>query len=106
MQTDPAFRERMRYYDMVRTYKRHYGITFERYCEMFEEQLGRCAICERKFEQKTCYTSNRNNKLCVDHNHDTGAVRGLLCGDCNRGIGFFRENKIALNKAIQYLGGD
>lgn len=42
-------------------------------------------------------------KLCLDHNHQTGKVRGLICDSCNRGLGFFRDDVNKLNNAIRYL---
>ena len=60
---------------------------------LLEEQDYRCAICLVSIELDAH----------VDHNHDTKAVRGLLCGQCNRGIGMFRENIEALERASAYL---
>lgn len=62
---------------------------------MFDEQKGRCAICETEI---TAYkTAN------VDHCHTTGKVRGLLCFLCNSGLGKFKDDKGRLQKAIEYL---
>lgn len=58
-------------------YKRLFGITLEEYDRMFEEQNGLCAICRKP---------PKNYRLAVDHDHDTGAVRGLLCPPCNRAL--------------------
>jgi hypothetical protein len=68
-----------------------YGIEPEQYDTMFEKQKGLCAICQK------------NKKLCVDHNHFTGEIRGLLCHDCNRGLGSFRDNIDFLKRALEYL---
>jgi hypothetical protein len=59
---------------------------------MERAQEGECAICGEK-----------SDKLFVDHNHKTGLVRGLLCHQCNCGIGFFRESVPAILSAIDYL---
>lgn len=75
-----------------------YGITPEDYDAMLEKQEHACAICE-----KPC-TSGR--RLSVDHDHETGEVRGLLCGACNRLLGFARESEDVLRSAISYLNGD
>lgn len=73
-----------------------YGISLEIYNNMRENQDYRCAICTRS-ESQFAY------KLAVDHCHKTGQIRGLLCIDCNTGLGKFRDNKYVLLKAISYL---
>lgn len=78
-----------------KTRKQKYGITPEAYALMHQQQGGVCAICKR-----TC-TCGRS--LAVDHNHVTGAIRGLLCSRCNRGIGLFNESVDYLNSAISYI---
>lgn len=75
-----------------------YGITSEQRTEMFEAQKGCCKICGK-------HESEQRRALAVDHCHTTGAVRGLLCDNCNRGIGYFRDNPEVLKAAIKYLGG-
>jgi hypothetical protein len=77
--------------------KRSYGITLEEYNTMAEEHNFVCAICSK---QETHY---RNKVLSVDHCHNTGEVRGLLCSSCNKGIGQFNDDIEALNCAINYL---
>ena len=72
-----------------------YGITLDEYREMEARQGAVCAIC-----QKPCKTGR---DLAVDHNHATGAVRALLCGKCNKGIGLFDEDPDRMLDAISYL---
>ena len=74
-----------------RTRSRVYGISVEALLAMEEAQAGRCAICER--------VAN----LVVDHDHVSGQVRGLLCGQCNSGLGLFGDDIQRLAKAIAYL---
>lgn len=74
--------------------KSKYGITLEAYDLFFEAQQGRCAICGNK---------QRNKRLAVDHDHQTGKVRGLLCVSCNMGLGCFKDHIDYLSKAITYL---
>lgn len=62
---------------------------------MFVEQKGVCAICGGP--------GGPHKSLAVDHHHGTGSVRGLLCGNCNNGLGRFRDNPEFLAKAITYL---
>ena len=75
-----------------------YGITLADYDRMFQEQHGRCAICGSEDPGK-----HKSEHLCVDHDHETGKVRGLLCHPCNRGLGLFKDNTNSLAAAIQYL---
>lgn len=77
--------------------KRMYGITLEEYNALLKKQDHKCAIC------KGYESSYRNEVLSVDHNHDTGKIRGLLCNTCNRGLGLFKDNEENLINAINYL---
>ena len=72
-----------------------YGITADQYDEMLTAQGGVCAICGC-----TCSSGRR---LAVDHNHSTGAVRALLCGDCNVTLGKMKESPALLRAAAAYL---
>ena len=76
--------------------KRNFNITLEDYNEMFARQEGKCAIC--KIHQKYLKVT-----LAVDHNHSTGKVRGLLCSNCNTGLGHFKENPNLFDRAKEYL---
>ena len=75
---------------------KQYGITIEEYNTIFETQDGCCAICG-------AHQSALKNKLCIDHDHETDEVRGLLCSSCNKGLGIFKDDTNALQKAIEYL---
>ena len=72
--------------------KHKYGLTHEDYERMYQAQDGRCAICKQPFDN-----------LCVDHNHKTGRVRGLLCVPCNAALGSFKDDVQHLRRAILYL---
>lgn len=79
-----------------------FGITLDEYNAISASQGGVCAICkmpEGIFDKK----ANRFRSLAVDHDHGTGAVRGLLCGACNKALGLFRDNVEIINKACEYL---
>lgn len=78
-----------------RHYKKKYGITIEQYHEMFKQQKGKCAICQK-------YRS-RTRKLSVDHHHKTGKVRGLLCTRCNFAIGYANEDVKIIDNMKLYL---
>ena len=77
-------------------YKTTYGITLEEYNNLFQLQNGKCKICERsQLEFK--------RRFAVDHCHSTNEVRGLLCQNCNTGLGNFKDNMVNLQKANTYL---
>ena len=80
--------------------KCRYGITPEEYEEMHERQRGVCAICGRAEKRRL---NGRVTRLSVDHDHETGRVRGLLCWACNRAIGLLQEDRRVLEHAISYL---
>lgn len=79
-----------------------YGITPEMYQERRKKQKNRCALCGRK-EHRIHYKTGKRQSLSVDHNHETGKVRELLCRDCNLGLGMFQHCPNLLLKAIKYL---
>lgn len=74
--------------------KAKYGITSTDYDRMHAAQGGVCKICGNH---------QRYQKLAVDHDHQTGALRGLLCVMCNRGIGMFFDSPLRLIRAAEYL---
>ncbi len=74
-------------------YGKKYGISVANYEEMSSYQKGCCAIC-----------GVTPPILCVDHDHATGSVRGLLCRKCNTGLGNFRDSPSFLMRAASYLG--
>ena len=76
-----------------------FRITPEDWDALYEKQGGVCWICGDSGED------HRWGRLMVDHCHETGAVRGLLCSCCNTGIGLFQDNPIRLQKAVEYLNG-
>lgn len=81
--------------------KRYYGITDEQFTEMFKEQGGVCAICKKPPHRKR--KDGNPFVLSVDHCHTTGEVRGLLCSDCNFGIGKLKHDPALLRAAIEFL---
>lgn len=74
---------------------RKYGITLQRYRELSARQGGVCAIC---LQPETIRL-----RLSVDHCHDSGAVRGLLCAKCNAGIGSLQDSVVVVERALLYL---
>jgi len=76
-----------------------YGIGLEDYDRMLAEQNGRCLICGKPEER----APKQGNCLSVDHDHVTGAVRGLLCVHCNAILGYAEDGPHVLRMAIHYL---
>lgn len=82
--------------------RQRYGITVEEYFRLLEEQGGRCAVC-RGLPEEVNKPKHWTDVLCVDHCHDTGVVRGLLCNDCNLVVARAHTSDI-LRRAVEYLG--
>jgi len=85
--------------------KQVYGITYEHYVNMFEQQNGCCAICKQSLilfgtKDQTHLIAN------VDHCHTTNKIRGLLCRKCNTAIGLLNDNVTVLRLAAEYLEKD
>lgn len=84
----------------VNSKKKHlrskYNLTLVEYNNKLKQQDHKCAICGTD-------EVDLDRSLCVDHDHETNAVRDLLCNACNTGIGMFKEDITILQKAIAYL---
>lgn len=77
--------------------RHHYKIEPEQYDAMIISQSGLCAICGRQMPGRS---------ECIDHDHETGAPRGILCQDCNQGLGRFDDDAERLQRATDYLRAD
>jgi len=78
--------------------KKSYGITELEYDNLLKSQDNKCAICKSDDNKR-----KNSNYFFIDHNHDTGKVRGLLCDKCNKLLGSSFDNINILKKAIEYL---
>lgn len=87
----PGYREYQREWWLAHKY----GITLKDYDRMLENQEGGCAICLRNPDDV--------GLLCVDHCHESGKVRGLLCAPCNRCLGHVGDDLVVLRRAVAYL---
>ena len=76
------------------TLQKKYGISQAQWKAMYDKQRGACAICGCR---------QRYQSLATDHCHKTGKVRGLLCVNCNRGLGKFFDSPIRLHRAAEYI---
>jgi hypothetical protein len=82
--------------------KATYGISWDEYEKMYNECEGRCHICHC-FLHLAPTKQNSSFSACVDHDHITGKVRGLLCKSCNVALGFFKDSEFSLTNALLYL---
>jgi len=80
---------------------RRQGSTAEQYQALLDKQNGRCAICGVSEGHRSC--RGYKCRLAMDHDHRTGAFRGLLCNNCNRGLGRFKDSIAILEAALRYL---
>ena len=90
---DPANKARYAKYARRTNLKRYYGISEDEYEQILKDQDFVCAICNEPSEKT----------LAIDHDHNTGRIRGLLCHRCNTGIGLFNDNPDTMDRAISYL---
>ena len=90
----PKTKEEIAYNAKVRMLKYRYGLTMEQYNSMY---TGKCEICENP------YDLGGYKGLCVDHDHNTGEVRGLLCTSCNTFLGKYENNPRIIDNMKAYL---
>ncbi len=76
--------------------RRRYGLKVGEYDQLFKKQKGCCAICDTHQEKIL-------RRLDVDHCHETGKIRGLLCLNCNRGMGLLKDDLTILKRVVRYL---
>lgn len=79
----------------LRSKLKKYNLTEQEFLNLKIKQNNSCGICFRFFDDKT--------QVCIDHDHETNKVRGLLCINCNTALGSFKDNITILNNAIRYL---
>ena len=91
-----AYRERSRPKERLKWIWFRFGLSKEEYESLVTKQGGKCAICGGP-------PIRANKHLDVDHNHSTGKVRGLLCSNCNIGLGMFLDSEELLDTAINYI---
>lgn len=96
---DYAKQPRVKQARWERHLRENYQLTPEQFNALWVKQNGQCAICEIHLMPK----GRKLDAVTIDHNHDTGEVRGLLCRSCNHGIGHLKDDPKVLRKAAEYL---
>jgi len=83
-----------RTFEQYRSYQlKSYGLSLYDFEHIYQIQNGKCAICQEKSDKI----------LCVDHDHSTGKIRGLLCRHCNTALGLIKDNSVIAQKMFEYL---
>ncbi len=95
---DVVKQERSKVYHRAKWLKDSFNMTVDDYMAMYEKQNGQCAICGSD------QNGSRKN-FCIDHDHETGKVRGLLCHNCNVSVGLMKDSPSLLRQAAAYLEG-
>jgi hypothetical protein len=97
--TDPVRRAKSKAYQRGRWLRENFNMSVDDDMVLYERQDGKCAIC------KSTEASNngRRKNFCVDHDHETGKVRGLLCHNCNVSVGLMKESPELFRRAAAYL---
>lgn len=84
----------------IKFYLKTYGLTKDHFYDMLFKQNNKCGICRKEFKKEVPFNP------CVDHIHETGVIRGLLCGKCNRALGLLKDNPEIIIQAIKWLKGE
>jgi hypothetical protein len=83
-------------------FERRYRLSMKSYKKLLDAQNSVCAICQLP-ESSLAPSTGKPKMLCVDHDHVTGVVRGLLCSNCNRALGWFGDSLETIRAAVAYL---
>lgn len=86
--------------------RKKYGLSPEEFDAWWVVCRGKCMICRQNMRLPTLTRGQALDVVAIDHDHATNEFRGLLCNGCNKGIGLFRENVVALRQAVTYLGAN
>jgi hypothetical protein len=89
--------------DVRKHLRRKYGMTLEQYNMLFEKQKGLCALCSKPETVRRNSKSVGPERLAVDHCHDTGRIRGLLCFKCNTAVGSIGDDESSAKRVVEYL---
>lgn len=86
------------------TLRKKYGIDSEGFDVLWYAFEGKCGICSKQLTLPASTRGQKPSAACVDHDHKTGNIRGLLCNSCNKGLGLFQDSAEICRKALNWLG--
>jgi hypothetical protein len=92
-------------YDLQRNFhlQKKYGISLDEFWDYWIVFKGKCSICQNDLKLPERRQGQSLDVVAVDHDHNTGKIRGLLCNGCNKGLGLFKDSPQLLESAINYL---
>jgi hypothetical protein len=93
-------KERLLNWSRKHAFLKKYGLTLEQHAEMVKQQSGKCLICDT---QPNPMLGNKKKGLHVDHCHETGKIRGLLCHNCNCAIGLLNDDAGNVRRLLEYI---
>lgn len=83
--------------------KWRFGVTRDEWFALLNSQDGKCAICLEEIKDTSVGKDDTRRRACLDHDHQTGKVRGLLCAKCNKAIGLLRDSLVIITRAADYI---
>lgn len=84
-------------------YAKHHKVLPQELFSIIKKSKGKCQICQKTLVLHGMEKVNGKNKACIDHSHKTGKIRGILCFNCNSGLGHFSDSLETMKTAITYL---
>lgn len=83
--------------------KKKYGISLNDFNIILEKQNGKCTICNKLMEEPSSTRGQGLDVMALDHCHETGKIRSILCNACNKGLGMFNDDISLLENALKYI---
>lgn len=98
---DKQYRARDNHY--INKKAKEFNVSVEYLEKLYKDSKGVCAICNKPETAISSHKHRRIRMLCIDHDHKTDKIRGVLCGRCNAAIGHFKDDVNSMHAAIRYL---
>jgi len=102
LKNDPEFAVQRKKMEKNNRLEYNFGITFDQFTNLLNEQDSKCVMC-KKVLVDDIETRSVKNKPCVDHDHKTGHIRGILCFSCNHLVGYMEQSDYVVKQGFRYL---